>query len=309
MARTQARKYKQITFLLIGMCVLAALVPVHAQTDPAWGNPVHAPLVQTAARTLTVNAANLDFHFTVPIVAKPGRGVPFTYALTYNSDTANTIGAVPVIAGWMATGTASGGMVNYNTSFRWCTYYNPYNHQGQQIEYVVYSGFQYVDVSGTTHFFPSAQTNTGNPCETANPSATAESAHGWKIIVTNDTSAEVIGPNGWQFLGPKGPTEDTNGNYVTATTDTTGTTMLSASNLTNCVNPVNGQTYPNCTEYTVPSPASGTVIWTEYFANVSASLVCSGVTEYSKTISVPEFVVMPDTFGQGGYGYYAFGYL
>ncbi|MGH9491214.1 MAG: hypothetical protein ACRD17_11950 [Terriglobales bacterium] len=254
-------------------------------------------MMRTAAGTLTVNASNLDFRFTVPIVAKPGRGVPFTYGLTYNSDAAATIGAYPPFsnAGWLASGTASGGTIYYQTEYDTCTYYNPYNHQGTQHEYEVFTDWTYYDITGTPHYFE-ARTNTSTLCETANPTATAESSDGWKITISNYTSAEVLGPNGWQFGGAHGATEDTNGNYVTATTDTTGTAMLATTSATNCVNPVNGVTYPSCTEFTVPSPGSGTVTWTEYFGNVPASLVCSGVTEYSTTLGLPEYVVMPDQF-------------
>ncbi len=315
-------RFAIIAFLLACPLIMCG----QTATVPAWGSPTFAPMVTTGAKTLAVNAANLNFSFHIPIVSKPGRGVPFTFGLNYNSDiygifnsqflplgNTDTMGPNPGQGavsgpywGWLSSGTASGGYLADDTKQGSCVYtYYYYGGSGQVTEYYsIYTDYRYYDENGTEHNFP-GQTNSGNDCETAQNNLTVESAHGWQLKIASG-AAEVIGPNGWQYLGANGPTEDTNGNYVTGTSDTTGTTMLSGSSSTNCYNPIDGNTYPNCTTFSIPSPGSGTVSWTEYYQNFSvASDSCSGENQYSGTASLlPVYIVLPE----GSSWYYKFGY-
>ena len=63
------------------MAVLLAAAPSFAQVAtglPPYGSFSGGPFD-------TVNNANLDVHFAIPVVQKAGRGLPFNYLLSYDS--------------------------------------------------------------------------------------------------------------------------------------------------------------------------------------------------------------------------------
>src|SRR4051812_16527092 len=72
----------RITLSVVFMFVLLSIsTSSFAQTvdtgTPAFGSFSGGPDV--------VNFGNLNLHYTVPVVSKPGRGMPFSYALVYDS--------------------------------------------------------------------------------------------------------------------------------------------------------------------------------------------------------------------------------
>src|SRR3989454_4235127 len=66
------------------LSVLAATVlPLRAQQPVQTGTP---PFGSFAAGMFdTVNLANSNAHFSIPVFSRPGRGVPFSYNLTYDT--------------------------------------------------------------------------------------------------------------------------------------------------------------------------------------------------------------------------------
>ena len=102
--------------------ILAATTAVAQQ--PATGVP---PLSTFSGGSFdSVNLANLNVHFTIPVFSKPGKGIPFDYALTYDSliwVPVNPSGASqwwPVNSnwGWRAVTEAATGYVTYG-DFNW----------------------------------------------------------------------------------------------------------------------------------------------------------------------------------------------
>src|SRR2546426_3339889 len=70
----------------------------------------------------TVNNANLNVHLSVPVITKAGRGLPFTYTLSYDSSLWYPVGAVgsqtwtPVANwGWRGVTEVVTGYVTYNS--------------------------------------------------------------------------------------------------------------------------------------------------------------------------------------------------
>ena len=65
----------------------------------------------------TVNNASLDIHFSIPVVSKSGRGIPFAYALTYDSLIwTHRVGGgwIPATGwGWQQTGAGITGLLGY----------------------------------------------------------------------------------------------------------------------------------------------------------------------------------------------------
>ncbi len=71
----------------------------------------------------TVNLANLDVHFEIPVFSRPGRGIPFHYNLSYDSliwvpvSSNGVTSWVPVNNwGWRAVTEAATGYVDYGYS-------------------------------------------------------------------------------------------------------------------------------------------------------------------------------------------------
>jgi len=69
---------------LLSAPLIIVLVTGHLSAQqPAIGLP---PLGSFAGSSFdTVNLANLDVHFSIPIFSRPGRGIPFSYSLSYDS--------------------------------------------------------------------------------------------------------------------------------------------------------------------------------------------------------------------------------
>ena len=102
-----------------------------------------------------VNNSNLNVLFQIPVVNKAGRGLPFNYALAYNSSILTPVGASGSQAwtpssnwGWGAATSAATGYVTL-TSYLASCYSN-----GYQVYFWVYSNWTYVDPSGAGHYFP-----------------------------------------------------------------------------------------------------------------------------------------------------------
>lgn len=63
--------------------VIAVAVSAGVNAQVATGTPPYGSFSQGTFDT--VNLANLNVHFAIPILSKPGRGVPFHYAMDYES--------------------------------------------------------------------------------------------------------------------------------------------------------------------------------------------------------------------------------
>src|ERR1700691_3852392 len=75
------RRYVLLSALI---CVLLFIVAACSLAQqPATGLP---PLGSFAGGPFdTVNLANLDVHFSIPVFGRPGRGIPLSYSLGYDS--------------------------------------------------------------------------------------------------------------------------------------------------------------------------------------------------------------------------------
>ncbi len=78
-----------------------------------------------------INLGNLNVHFGVNIVAKPGRGLPFTYTLAYDSSVFNPAPVngvqtwLPVTNwGWVGQTQAATGYISYFTAAAKCAVYH-----------------------------------------------------------------------------------------------------------------------------------------------------------------------------------------
>src|SRR4029077_8331897 len=101
--------------------VILGLFPLSASAQVAAGNP---PLASFGGGPFdTVNLANLNVHFGVPVISKAGRGIPFNYTIVYDSSVWYPVGSsgaqvwTPVTNfGWSSETQVSTGYVTYISS-------------------------------------------------------------------------------------------------------------------------------------------------------------------------------------------------
>jgi RHS repeat-associated protein len=293
--RSWARNLSALLFVF-----LASLLPPHACAQVPIGTP---PFGSFAGGPDTVNLANLNVNWNIPIRNKAGRGTNFSYVLTYDSSVWYPVGSTgnqswqPVTNwGWQGLQPAGSSYVLYSVTYTsgQCGY------QGQSsYQEWIYSNFSYYDNFGSWHSFPNVSGDYysspgGTTCPPNGPqppppnepvSQVAPDGSGYTLYVTMSQAptAYVTDKNGNTFnifAGTTPPTSgststaDRNGNIISQSngvyTDTLGTTALTVIGLS-----------PSNTDlsYTAPSGATATYIvkYTSY--SVQTNFGC-GISEY-----------------------------
>jgi len=213
-----------------------------------------------------VNNANLNVHFQIPVLAKPGP-LPFSYAIGYDSSVWYDGGGgkwTPVpYWGWAGISPAAYGYIGY-TAFGPATCYDS---QHQPHTFYAFSSWVYYDQWGVGHNF-SFTIYTQTPCgpTPAQETVTATDSSGYTLTAyAGSTSATttlysrsgalINVPAVTSGTGSGGSVTDSNGNTISATSsggtdyyyDTllpTGTAALTISGAA-----------PNPTAFTYPAPA------------------------------------------------------
>jgi RHS repeat-associated protein len=246
-----------------------------------------------------VNNANLNVHFSIPVMSRAGRGgFSFSYALSYDSSMWMPSSGYwyptqyqTLEWGWRGTAEAFTGYVTYVKTQGSCY------HQGHGWEYYdIYTFGTYDDPTGTNHPI-NAQVSPGNTCPGSPPlnrSITATDGSGLKFAVSYVPYAQVFTPSGLTITPPlnsASPTSgsssisDPNGNSITgnyssssaALIDTLGSTQ--APTLT-----VTGSPTSSPMTYTYTGPygnATVTVKYTNY--TIQTNFGCPNIIEYNKS--------------------------
>lgn len=248
----------------------------------------------------TINLGNLNVHIAIPVVNKAGRGIPFTYQLTYDTSVWYPVGAsgsqvwTPVNNwGWQGQTAVATGYVEYNSSPGSCT------SGGRQVPYTIYNFIDYVDAFGVNHYFNLVADNLTGHSRCGGPfsaSGTTQDGSGYTLNVTGGPSATVIPPRGGSIVPPLGTVSgaatitDSNGNEITtsgsAFTDTLGTTALTVAG-----------TAPNPVTFTYTNPQNTTSAYTLKYTTytVQTKFNCSGITEFGATSeSLVSEIDLPD---------------
>jgi hypothetical protein len=227
----------RVALVLFGL--LVALSP-HSLKAQSYLQQTGSPTFATPSRVESgyLNLANGNLHLEVPIASAPQRGaVSFNAKLVYDSAIWTVVNGawqptnVPNSwGGWRFVTTADPGTVTYTTSQNLCagsTYYN------------IYSSFVWTATDGTRHVFPiTTQQDFGcGATNTSTGTAFAQDSTGYKMSVTNFTTAVVTDKRGTQVY----PTvKDVNGNYFSTGTngnivDTLGRTIVTRTDSGNAV--------------------------------------------------------------------------
>lgn len=242
-----------------------------------------------------INLANLNAHITVPVLHKAGRGLPFTYDLSYDSSVWYPVGSSgsqswqPVANfGWRGQTEVATGYVSYKGSRVPCGVVD-----GKMTYGVGFSNWFYHDPFGASHAFPNAYTDT---CGAATDTDTAADGSGYTLNV-NITSTTITSAGGTVVNPPVNNTTggatatDRNGNQISVSgtgvfTDTLGTTVLTVSG-----------TAPNplTFTYTASSGASATFTMSYLTRTVKTNFGCSGIAEYGPTsLSLVDKITLPN---------------
>jgi len=252
----------------------------------------------------TINNANLNVYFPIPIVQSAGRGIHLNLTLSNNSliwrksnstwTPASDANGNPT---WGWSKDFVGGQSRYNalTSAEKCyAQGNPWFWTTR----TTYNNFYYVDVLGTTHNFHAINfiddTNcTGNV--TGTTAASADDLSGYymnAIPLTGGNSPILIDPRG--IKSPDGTSTDTNGNYVTRTgvtcsgcvendwTDSVGSKALKVIYTPNTTSPTSIQY-----QFLDASGGYQTITLKLQAYNVKTNFACSAVTEYTGSANLP----------------------
>lgn len=259
----------------------------------------------------TINVGNLNAHLAIPVIQKPGRGMPFSYALSYDSSVWQNTGGSwqPILGsdwGWLAQAAIPTGYVSYSSQGYSCPDYVA----GHPTSYWRYSNWAYIDPYGGSHSFGSGyieydptgcdgsvQKLPGHKSTHTSISALATDGSGLSINVTasgGTPDAPVITTrNGQTIIGPgsaESTITDTNGNQISVNagvfTDTTGVNALT----------IAGQA-PNPVTLTYPTP-TGSAAYTMRYGSytVQTNFGCSGISEYSATnVALISEIDLPDS--------------
>jgi RHS repeat-associated protein len=292
-------------FVLLAIVASFAAASLHGQTQVQTGPYPFGPSVSYGFDT--INPANLNVHFEIPIISKPGRGgTSFTYNLAYDS----SIWSIVTVSGqnyWTPTPTwgwstitqAEVGYVTYSEGIvGGCAI----SGDGE----VAYTGdhdYAYHDQHGIVHPIAGVIAPT-NPCGEPVTSFTSSTTDGsgYTVAVTfQSASATVYDRAGAVYIVPVGATPsmapgsgtytDTNGNTIAANsngtfTDTLGKTVLTVSG--SAPNPV---TYT----YTDSNGSPQTVTMNYQSYNVQTNFGVSGDGEYSASgVSLVTSIDLPD---------------
>ena len=305
----------RLAAIIVG--IFLAVTPVLAQT--VTGVPPFSSF--TPSSFDSINNANLNTTFSIPIVNKAGQGIPFNFALTYNSAIwapVSSTWTLPTasIFGWSNNSLANTGNVTYQTSVGSCF-------EGNWYFWQVWSNFVYTDAVGTPHPFNitiSAWPLTYYPCGSGAPPASgsgvATDGSGFTLSVQGTTSSynavnltSLVSRSGLTIGAGIGSTAGTNtvkdlyGNTISASggtyTDTLGTTALTE---TGSGTPSS----PNIYTYT-GGDGNGHAYQVNYTAyTVKTNFGCSGISEYGPTsANLVSSISLPD--GTSYLFTYAFG--
>lgn len=293
------------------VCLLTSIATVFSfGQQPATGLP---PLGSFAGGPFdTVDLANLDVHFSIPVFSRAGMGIPFSYSLSYDSlvwEPASSGGGTawqPVNSnwGWRAVTEAATGYVTYGTFTDNDCYYYVGRVQYFGGETVTWGNFVYHDPAGGLHpFAAGAQIvynygGSGNNCPSSSyrniTNAVAFDNSGY-ILSVNVSSGSPVGTvnahGGITIQVPPIPSStgagsvtDANGNRISISSSGVITDTLNTTALTVSGTPSSGTvTYSYSAPYTAYNGvyANVTVSYTQYW--VQTCFQVSGIQEFPAT--------------------------
>jgi RHS repeat-associated protein len=256
-----------------------------------------------------INLANLNAHISVPVLQKAGRGLPFSYILSYDTSVWYPTSVNGVLTwqplnnwGWRGQTEVITGYVSAQESTTTVTLPPVPGQPPKTCTIVTLSGYTFHDSFGVAHSFPTIYKQLSNTC--ASPPYPSNSGpelapdgsgytYNAGIITERFGSAYV---STFNSNTGSGTATDTNGNQITANSSGQFFDTLSS---TTPVLTISG-TAPNPVTYTYTPPAGGSASYTVNYTNytVRTNFGCSGssaVAEYGPaSVSLVSSIQLPD---------------
>ncbi len=135
----------------------------------------------------TVNNANLNVHFEIPVIVKPGRGLPFFYLLGNDSAVWYPSGGTWTPVGNWGWGAITSVVTGYAHYYAFGPNYC-YDSQHHQHTFYVFNGFTYVDPTGGGHSFSVGNIYSPDSQNCTSPPGPSQQAG----IITTDGSGYVM---------------------------------------------------------------------------------------------------------------------
>lgn len=243
----------------------------------------------------TINRGNLNAHFSIPVINKPGRGLPFYYNLSYDSSLwypatvsgVKTWTSVPNF-GWRGDTEIANGYVSYTTGGGQVVISQGPGKPPLVCRNVIISNFIYHDPFGVQHPFagvsvqgaPAACGDFSMP-STNGFTSLATDGSGYTMKVVGLLGASIITASGQTFAPPlasnrkSGTITDSNGNQISTDnqghfTDTLGKQVLTVAG---------GSPNPETFTYTDTNgnPQTVQISYTSY--TLQTNFGCSGIGE------------------------------
>jgi RHS repeat-associated protein len=245
----------------------------------------------------TINLGNGNVHFDVPILSKGGRGIPFTYALSYDASlwTATTVSGVQQWTpatnyGWRGQTEVATGYISYTTFTTTC-----FDPDLGHITSMHWRWTGYHDTFGVNHQFRMVLTSDGACSGIESASGTAIDGSGYTINAADGT-AYIKTPSGAIINAPlnvgtgAGSIQDANGNKITV--NGSGQFFDTLSSTTAVLTVAGAGTSTSPTTFTYTSPAGGNAVYTAKYTNKTLRTYfrCTGtpvVADYPATPNVP----------------------
>jgi RHS repeat-associated protein len=310
--------------LLLGLS--ASLMGVAwAQSPPTTGTP---PFGSFGGGPESINLANNNVHWDVPVLAKAGRGgFNFTYDLSYDSSvwgggvSSGTSGWYPVGNwGWRGITEASTGYLSYTSQQHFaCQIWNPDDHKYDRYTYVLYNFSTYGDPYGIPHPINVTLEGSSTPCSNdpnlpsyATGTISDGSGYAYSLQAPPYQGAEYISPaSGGSIQPPLGRTgaangTDRNGNQITVNGSGQFFDTLSSTTPVLTVSGSGTPASPMTFTYTAPSGANAayTMKYTTY--SIQTNFGCTGITDYGTNGNMSANLVSEIDLPDGSK--YSFGY-
>jgi hypothetical protein len=194
------------------------LLPHSTSAQVTTGTP---PFGSFSSGPDVINNANLNAHWAIPVLHKPGRGTNFTYDLSYDSAVWYQAGSTWQHVynwGWRGVTEVLTGYITYSTSSHRCLVETQYEY------WYVYSNWTYHDAFGVAHKFNIIVQTTAPDCgiNGTEQAATANDGSGYYLDAVGDggPSATLYSSTGTlinaPFQTPAGASgfADRNGNEI-----------------------------------------------------------------------------------------------
>jgi RHS repeat-associated protein len=242
-----------------------------------------------------VNLQNLNVYFAFPIVSSPGRGLGLQLTVPYNSamwfPSGGTTQTWQMTSGWTSVGSALSTMPTGEISFSSATISCPPPVGGNG---TIFEDYSYTDPAGTSHSFSGLSFN--ECTHSSYLKGWAIDGSGYYMDATNYRAPTVYSANGTKIntASQSWKMTDSNGNFISATSvgtteldwvDTLGQTALKV-----IVNQPTSSTF----EYLDTNGNLQSVVFNMGSFSVKTHFSCSGIGEFTGTVTLPTSVVYPN---------------